>query len=186
MTVTTRWKDLGLGIFGIAAAGVILFVWIPADISTGVIDTWRRVTRIGDAMLPVFASIGILLSCMGIAANAALRRPGADWAPLHAPMLLMAGAVLMVSLALMMLTGPVLAWVVMGPDQPYRVLRDDMPWKYSGFLTGGTFLIAALQALVMRRLRWRSVGVGLLASVLIAMFYGLPFEDLLLPPNGDF
>ncbi|MDB6176222.1 hypothetical protein PAF17_01735 [Paracoccus sp. Z330] len=186
MSPNPRRVDLAFGLLGLCLGLATLFVWIPADIDTGVIDTWRRVTRIGDSMLPAFATIGVLLSCLGITVKALTSRANPTWPPLHGSVLCVVAAILAVSIGLMMVTGPILAWVILGPDHPYRALRDDLPWKYTGFLTGGTFLVVALQALATRRIHWRMIGLAFLSTFVIAMIYGLPFEDLLLPPNGDF
>ena len=79
--------------------------------------------------------------------------------------------------------GPSLAEAMTGQD--YRPQRDTVPWKYLGFLMGGTTMIAALIFVVERQVRWSRVLIALGVTLFLALFYDVPFEDLLLPPNGD-
>ena len=69
------------------------------------------------------------------------------------------------------------------PD--YRALRISFPWSWTGFVLGGTTLVTALIALIEGGLSRRGLIIALVASLVIAMFYTVPFEHLLLPPNGD-
>ena len=65
-------------------------------------------------------------------------------------------------------------------------MRDTVPWKYAGFFLGGSLLTAGLIIYCERRVAIRSVLVAfIIVSILIAIL-DLPFDDLLLPPNGDF
>ena len=64
-------------------------------------------------------------------------------------------------------------------------MRDTAPWKYIGFILGGVVLIAGLIALVEGRVSLRGVVLGLMATFALIVVYDLPFDDLLLPPNGD-
>ena len=93
------------------------------------------------------------------------------------------GLCLLVSMALMRWAGPALVEAI--TDTEYRPLRDTAPWKYVGFVMGGTTMILSLIVLVERRLRWSRVLIALAVTLFLAAFYDLPFEDLLLPPNGD-
>ena len=79
--------------------------------------------------------------------------------------------------------GPALAGLL--TDEGYRPLRDTAPWKYLGFLVGGSGMIAAMISLVEGRISRRAVLIGLVAAVALILVYDLPFDDLLLPPNGD-
>ena len=67
----------------------------------------------------------------------------------------------------------------------YRLLRDTAPWKYLGFVVGGTFMIFTLMSLADGRLRLMRLAMALLVTVIMALLYDLPFDDLQLPPNGD-
>ena len=67
----------------------------------------------------------------------------------------------------------------------YRPLRATPPWHYIGFLVGGTILIGGLTSLVEQRLSAHSFVIGFIATLVVALLYDLPFDDLILPPNGD-
>ena len=90
---------------------------------------------------------------------------------------------LFVSLALMRWGGPLIVEGITGAD--YRPQRDTVPWKYVGFILGGTALIATLILVVERQLRRSRLAIALGVTLFLAFFYDVPFEDLLLPPNGD-
>ena len=80
-----------------------------------------------------------------------------------------------------------MAVALLGPEgAEYRPLRDTAPWKYLGFGLAGTLLVTSLIAFVERRFRWQMLIVGLGSTVVLAMVYDLPFDDLLLLPNGNF
>ena len=68
----------------------------------------------------------------------------------------------------------------------YRLVRATAPWKYLGFLLGGFVLLFTVIVSVERRVRVRSIVLALVIPLVIAMFYDLPFDDTLLPPNGDY
>jgi hypothetical protein len=72
-------------------------------------------------------------------------------------------------------------------DDPrsYRDLRDTLPWKYIGFLLGSTGLITTCIAAIETRFSWRALLIALVATTALMALYDLPFDDLLLPPNGD-
>ena len=93
-------------------------------------------------------------------------------------------ALLIVALAAMRWIGPLTVEALVA-DHDYRALRDERPWKYLGFLFGGTGLVAGLMALMEGHLTRRGLLVGLCATLALIALYDLPFEDLLLPPNGD-
>ncbi len=47
-------------------------------------------------------------------------------------------------------------------------------------------MVFGLISLVEHRLSWRRAGAALLAVAALIVVYDLPFDDLLLPPNGDY
>ena len=69
--------------------------------------------------------------------------------------------------------------------EEYRILRDTVPWKYTGFVIGGILLVFSLICFVEERLSWRALLISIGAVVGIILLYDLPFDDVLLPPNGD-
>ncbi len=185
MNRSAKLCDCVIGLCGLGAALLILLVWIPADIDTGVIDVWRRSVRIGDAMLPTFAALGILISAAAIGLRALLNRPGTGLQTISLVFLAWSAVILALSITLMMFTGPALTALWYGSEVPYRRLVTTAPWKYSGFVLGGAALVACFTALVRHRFSWRNVLIGLIAALLIALMYDLPFDNLYLPPNGD-
>lgn len=169
-----------LGLACLAFALLLVFVWIPLDTDSGIVETVRRRLTIGDAMAPTLA--GVLI---GLGGCLVVLRPGPP-AALSADnlrFLVLLLVVCAVALELMRWTGPLLA--ALFSDVDYRVLRDTAPWKYAGFLTGGTVLIAGLIGFAERRLRWRMLAVAVVACLVLIAVYDMPFDDLLLPPNGD-
>ena len=197
MMTMTRW----LGLFALATAVVIIFVWIPLDVETGIIEKVRRQTQLGDAFAPFVATL--IIGVGGVVAllerhttvqvqapqnttsqiaQAAGSRPPSLADLKHALVLLV---LLFVVLTLMRYTGPLLAHLIRGDTDAYRLLRDTVPWKYAGFSLGGFVLIVGLIAYVEKRFRWLQVLIALGAVAALIAIYDLPFEDLLLPPNGD-
>ena len=178
--------DVIICLFGVGVALITLFVWIPRDIDTGVIDVWRRSVRIGDAMLPTFAALIILGSSIMVGLRALIGKASGGTRPMSPAYCGMVFAVLAVSIAIMWSAGPALVWMWFSGEMSYRTLLDTAPWKYTGFILGGAFLISGLIALAQHRLRLRDLGIAIVASCVIALLYDLPFDNLFLPPNGEF
>ena len=171
-----------LGLVAMALALGALIAWVPYDVESGVLEKLRRQVRIGDMMFPVVSLCVVMLG--GIATLVA---PQSDSARLRRANLHFVGRlVLVLALALFAMrgVGPIVVHSL-GGGESYRVLRDEPPWKYIGFLVGGTALVAGLMALIEGRLSLRGFVTGLCCSLCLIAIYDLPFEDLLLPPNGD-
>ena len=173
--------DRRLALVVLVLAALAALFWLPADIETGLIEKVRRRVRIGDALLPavalVFVALGAVLTAF---------RTDSDAPSLTRRDLAFAGFVigwLALCFAAMRYTGPWLADLL--SDTPYRALRDTFGWKHAGYILGSTLLVAGLIAMASRRSIGHALVIGLLASLVIAALYDLPFEDLLLPPNGD-
>lgn len=173
--------DQWLGLIATACAALLLFVWVPLDVETGLIETVRRQTTLGDSLGPTVAGTVILLGGVLTYLHAdhsapTLTRTNMIWLGL-----------LLISLAfgltVMRYAGPAVTGLL--TDQPYRALRATPPWNYTGYVAGGTLLVASLISIVRGRLRLSAVLIGLTASLIIALLYDLPFDDLQLPPNGD-
>lgn len=206
--MTSRW----LGLLALVTSGVILFIWIPLDVDTGIIEKVRRQTQLGDAFAPSIAAFliglgGLMLllertsprpqstpqesgSESSITKSSLSDSPVSDLADRKfGPADLYHGALvfllLAVALGLMRYTGPWVVTLFAESGTDYRLLRDTAPWKYLGFVTGGVWLIVSLIVLTERRFRMMHFFVAIAVVVLLIVFYDLPFDDLLLPPNGD-
>ncbi|MDJ0628999.1 MAG: hypothetical protein QNJ44_12125 [Rhodobacter sp.] len=179
--------NLYLALGCIAFALMLAFLWIPLDTNSGLIEKVRRQVTIGDALAPTLAAFmiglgGVLVLFQGRGAA----QDGIGGRNLGFLARLLAG--IAIAFALMRWTGPGVVWLaglVSDQELTYRALRDTAPWKYLGFLTGGSFLIAALIAAVEGRVTGRTVVIAVCAVLVLIALYDLPFDDLLLPPNGD-
>lgn len=161
---------------------LILFIWIPLDVETGLIEKVRSRVVIGDSLAPSLAGSVLLLG--GLLLMLQSFRSGGDielsWSSLKFIVLML--TVLGLSMAMMRWSGPLLAQLF---NSDYRSLRDTVPWKYSGYFIGGNVMIFGLIGLMEHRLRWRILLLSLLAVTIMMLAYDLPFKNLLLPPNGD-
>ena len=175
--------NIALGVGCIVTSLAAIFLWIPPDTTTGLIESVRRQVSIGDALAPTVASAfvlagGVLVILRNHTSSTDDRVTFANLRFLLALLL-----VLSVSLALMRWAGPIAASLV--SDEGYRTLRNTTPWKHIGFFLGGSALVAGLMSIVEGRLTFRTALIGTLAALAMIAVYDLPFEDLLLPPNGD-
>ena len=175
-------QDAVLGVLVLAFGLFVAFVWAPLDSDTGVAVKVRGRWAIGDALAPIVAGALLIASGAGLLAGA-LRTGAPAILGLHnlgflAAVIGCVGA----SLAIMWFAGPLAAALTVGD---YRPLRDEAPWKYLGFVLGGGFMIFSLIALVERRLSLARLVLALAVALALALICDLPFEDLLLPPNGD-
>ena len=173
--------DRHLGLLCLIAALLIVFLWVPLDTGSGLAEKVRRKWVVGDALAPTFAggviALGALLTLLRPSAAAPrISRDNVFW-------MLSLIALFALSLAVMRHLGPMVASLL--SEGGYRPLRATIPWKYIGYIGGGTALVFGLCALARGRLNAGDLVVAVLASALIALAYDLPFEDLLLPPNGD-
>ena len=165
-----------------------LALWVPTDIDTGIIEMVRRRYQIGDMLGPVTALLIMLVGGIWLATSDQ-EKPvqGVSKATI---MLLIYGGIVALSLMLMRWAGP--GAVALGelvglvePGTGYRPLRDTLPWKFVGFLLGGGLLVASLSSLADRQWSWRRLALGILIAFVLGAVFDLPFEDLILPPNGD-
>jgi hypothetical protein len=193
--MTRHHWNLVLGLAALAFSLTTLFLLIPVGVESGVIEEVRRQTVIGDGMAPTVWSISLgalgLLLALGswLRVKEAVPEPsGGGPSAQNMGYLALLLLIVSASLALMTLAGPLAVKVaqVMGSDvESYRVLRDTRPWKYLGYVLGGFLLIFGLMSYISHCISWRLALVSITATVLMAMAYDLPFDNLLLPPNGD-
>ena len=164
---------------------VIVFVWVPLDVGSGVLEKVRRSVQIGDSLAPVLAALVIALGSVLLLLNHKSDLATNTLRAKNLHYMLMLAALFCIVFILMRWTGPLLT-LLFGPDgTPYRLLRDTQPWKYLGYAVGGIVLIAGLISLVEKRLTATAIIIAIVAVMAIIVFYDLPFDDLLLPPNGD-
>ena len=186
MDESKRRCDVTIGLVGTGLAFLTLFYWIPKDIDTGVIDEWRRTVRIGDAMLPTFAAVVILGSSLMVGLRAILGLATGGPRTMSLVFMGLVLAVFAISFGVMWRAGPALVGIWFSGDVPYRTLIDTAPWKYTGFILGGALMVFGFIALARHRIVWRDLGIAFAATVVIALLFDVPFDNLYLPPNGDF
>ena len=165
-------------VFGLA----VLLLWVPLDSETGIVEKVRGRQVIGDALAPTVAGVVLILAGAGLLAGAVRHPAPPSMHRSNLGFLLSFAVCTALALAVMRYAGPLAAELTVGD---YRPLRDETPWKYIGFVAGGGLLIFGLIALVERRLSLRRLALAAAIAIGVALIYDLPFEDLLLPPNGD-
>lgn len=173
-TVALAWAALLLAL-------VLLLLWIPFDTQSGIVETSRRRVLVGDALAPVVSGVFILLGAVLLAVQHKVEQTdGLSSKNLRFVFSLIALGAL--SFALMRWAGPLVAMLF---GHEYRLLRANVPWKYIGFALGGWVMVFGLVTLMERKPSRRGAlfAIGVVAFLIAA--YDLPFEDLLLPPNGD-
>jgi|TARA_B100000315_G_scaffold251951_1_gene287719 hypothetical protein len=189
-----RWT-IGLAVFFIIASAFTLFVWIPLDIETGVIETFRRRVNIGDAMAPTVMAAGILVVSIIMGVMAVLRPVEDAKSPEEGldrqsfAFLLRLIIALGAGLALMFYTGPLVVDLInaMGGEiGTYRLLKDTIPYKFIGYIIGGFVLVFGTIRVIENRFSLTAAWVAIIAVLVLTFLYKVPFDNLLLPPNGDF
>lgn len=164
-----------------------LFIWVPLDIDTGLVERVRRRNVIGDALGPVTALILIAIAALALVREGRTAPRFVNKGKWH----LVFGfyvALFGITLFVMRYLGP---WMIsavdmfIAADLNYRNLRNIWPLKYLGYVTGGTIMLCALSHFMDQSLTRKRALLFLAITFAIALFFDLPFEDILLPPNGD-
>ena len=148
------------------------------------IEKVRRQTNIGDALAPTVAAFVIGLGSLLLLL---FERKKTDQPGLGLASLKFIGiqiAVLVSGFLVMLYAAPIVLWLFDGTAE-YRLLRDTAPWKFIGYLLGGTAIVSGLISQAEGRFSGRSVVIGLCVALALIASYDLPFDNLLLPPNGD-
>ncbi|MEM8730912.1 MAG: hypothetical protein AAGF79_13450 [Pseudomonadota bacterium] len=171
-----------LGLACIALALVVIFLWVPLDTDTWLVERARGRNTVGDSLAPTLAGVFILVAGLMLLREERLKdeRPSLENLTFIGAMCLFG----IIALVAMRWAGP-LAVSLFAQGEEYRLLRDTLPWKYIGFATGGGFLVLSMVAFIEERVSILGVFVAILSVVLIILLYDVPFEDVLLPPNGD-
>ena len=173
-------QDRVLGLVAVALGLFIALYWAGADSETGIVEKIRGRYTVGDAMAPTVAAVLLTLAGLWLAVASGTAR---TFTMANLAFIATVLGVLFVSLGLMRWGGPLIVEMITGAE--YRPQRDTIPWKYFGFVLGGTTMITALIFVVERRFHWSRLAIALGVALFLALFYDLPFEDLLLAPNGD-
>ena len=188
-----RWT-IGLAVFFIITSALTLFVWIPIDIETGVVETFRRRVNIGDAMAPTVVAaailvVSILMGIMGLIRPSSnlMVKEGLDKQSFNflSRMIIPFG----LGLSLMLYAGPLVVDFIntMGGEiSTYRQLKDTFPYKFIGYSLGGFVLVFGLVCLIENRSSLSAAWAAIIAVLLLTLLYEVPFDNLLLPPNGDY
>ena len=177
-------SNLYMGILFFAFAVLVAFVWIPLDVETGIVEKIRRRTVIGDALAPTVAAffVGLGGVLLVLFERSSSHQPTLTAA--NAKFISIQIAVLIFGFLIMLYSGPLAVYLLQDGSE-YRLLRDTVPWKYIGYLLGGTFIVSGLISHVEGRFSGRNVLIGMCVVLVLIAIYDLPFDDLLLPPNGD-
>ena len=195
--MNSRYWNLGIGIVFLVASAVTLLWWIPNDVETGVLVEERRSVVVGDAMAPTLAAIGILILSLALTLSSVFGRQtdkedvveyAIGLTPENLGNLAAIALVVIASMACMVWCGPlaVKALQSAGVALPeYRLLIDTIPYKYIGFAIGGFILVLGLISWIEGRVRARAILTAIATVVVLIVVYDVPFDSLLLPPNGS-
>jgi uncharacterized membrane protein YdcZ (DUF606 family) len=187
MSIKLR-QDVVLGFLLIAAGVLAIVLWVPADTGTGIIEKVRGKYRAGDALAPTVAFVILIISGILLILESRVSTEIHRISRRHLKFALISFFVFVMSIALMRWSGPLALFLSQYSSDnqlQYRELRDTAPWKYIGFLLGGSVLVGAFISLASRQQRLTYYLIGLIASAMMIALYDLPFDNLLLPPNGD-
>lgn len=191
----TRQWNLSLGILFTVLSLVALLIWIPSDIESGVIVIERRSVEVGDAMGPTAAAIVVLILAVALSLASYFSDPDKDsgepaigLSKSNVATMLTLAVVVMGSLFVMVYAGPlaITALQALGADLPaYRLLIDTVPYKYIGFACGGFLMVFGLISWVEGRPSRKAAMIAIGAVIALIIVYDVPFDSLLLPPNGS-
>lgn len=194
--MTSKHWNTATGLFLGSFSLIALIWWIPGDIESGILIQERYSVHIGDAMLPTGLALILLVLSGALIVQSLFRRRSGPAPSDEAGMLDASGAINLLimtgivgaSVALMVWTGPVLVDALNGmgvTDKSYRQLSDTAPFKYSGFALGGFVMVFGLTSWVQGRTSWRAALTASGMVVFLIVLYDVPFDGLLLPPNGS-
>ncbi|MGB7317574.1 MAG: hypothetical protein WBC85_06375 [Planktotalea sp.] len=181
-------SNLFIGLLCVVFALGLIFVWIPLDTDSGIVEKVRGRLNIGDALAPTVAACFVLI---GGALLLIVERQDPLQTALskgHLNFLVQLLVVTIASLLVMRFAGPLageLANQFRAEPIEYRNLRATPGWKHMGFVLGGIMLVSGLISIVERKFSKRAVLTAGFAVLVLIVVFDLPFDDLQLPPNGD-
>ncbi|MGY9001705.1 MAG: hypothetical protein ACKVIF_00790 [Rhodospirillales bacterium] len=150
--------------------------------------------NIGDAMAPTVVAAAILVVSILMGIMALIRpspnlmvKEGLDKQSFNflSRMIITLG----LGLSLMLYAGPLVVDFIntMGGEiSTYRQLKDTFPYKFVGYSLGGFVLVFGLVRLIENRSSLSAAWAAIIAVLLLTLLYEVPFDNLLLPPNGDY
>ena len=97
--------------------------------------------------------------------------------------------IIFIALLLMLYSGPLLvefANLMNGENNSYRLLKGSLPYKYIGYILGGFIMIFSSIGLVENKFSANGAWLSVIAVAVLTFIYDVPFDNLLLPPNGDY
>lgn len=192
MSFTRRTNtNFWLGVLLLASAIFALFIWIPQDIESSIIEKVRSQKRIGDALAPTVACSMLAMGSLLLIFKSWGQPSDTELSLNNIKFLVILLALVSLSLLVMLYAGSTVLYVfkTLGLAEQlgdYRSLRDTAPWKYIGYFFGGFILVFGLIWLMQGRVLLKSIWITLAAVIALIALYDLPFDNLLLPPNGDF
>lgn len=183
--------DLIIGILFLCLGSLTLFIWIPVDVETGITQKVRSQVFIGDALAPSMAAAIFSLAGLMLTVKSLNKGDDIDFSSNNLKFIASLLLILFVTINIMYWSGSLLleaakAFSLMGENREYRNLRDTAPWKYIGYFLGGHFMIFSLISLMEGKFSLRAFYISVASVLVLIAIYDLPFDDLLLPPNGDF
>ena len=191
----TRHWNLSLGQLFSVLSLVALLIWIPSDIESGVIVIERRSVEVGDAMAPTASAVVVLILAVALtlaswfsSPDTISKEPEIGLTRSNTTTMLTLAVVVVGSLFAMVYTGPltISALQALGVDLPaYRLLIDTIPYKYIGFACGGFLMVFSLISWVEGRPSLKAAMIATGAVIALITVYDVPFDSLLLPPNGS-
>lgn len=184
----TSRSNLYLGLLCIFFALAVLVFWIPVDVETGLVEKVRGRFKIGDSLAPTVA-VGFIF--IGGVLLVIFERRASDQPIIQSSQvkfIAMLMAILLVSVLIMRFAGPLTVAAsnqLLSETHEYRLLRTSFPWKYVGFVLGGVIMIIGIMSLIEKRITLKAIITAVVAVLIIILVFDIPFDDLLIPPNGD-
>ena len=182
-------QDRIIGAVCILFSLFLLFVWIPFDIDSGLASKVRGRSKIGDSLAPTMTAILLGIAGLSVLLSSGSRKSEEEEIkPRNFLYIFVVSVLVLLSCGLMYGSGPLIVDFVRVFDSAlpeYRTLRNSVPWKYLGYLVGSTFMLVGFFVITGYGSWKRRILVAFLAALALALAYDLPFDDLLLPPNGD-
>lgn len=187
MSASSR-SNLLIGLVFLAVSLLVALVWVPLDTDTGLVEKVRGRKTIGDALAPTIACGFLFLGglLLVVMERNALVQQMMTRAQLGFIARLL--GVIVFGILVMRYAGPALAELVnqfRAEPIEYRLLRATPGWKHVGFVLGGMIVVSGMIAIVEHKFTRNALLTALIAVLFMIAVFDLPFEDLLLPPNGD-